>query len=30
MKVTDVIDKILQFKATTLSSSDYVINVTLV
>ena len=30
MKISDLIDKILQFKATTLCSSDYVINVALV
>ena len=30
MKIRDVIDKIIQFKATTLCGSDYVINVTLV
>ena len=30
MKIRDVSDKILQFKATTLSSSDYVVNVALV
>jgi len=30
MKIRDVIDKIVQLKATTLCGSDYVINVTLV
>jgi len=30
MKIGDVIDKKLKFKATTLCSSDYVINVALV
>ena len=30
MKIRDAIDKILQLKATTLCSSDYVINVALV
>ena len=30
MKIRDVIDKIFQFKATTLCSSDYVISVALV
>ena len=30
MKITDVIDKIIQFKATTLCGFDYVVIVTLV
>ena len=30
MQIRDVMDKILQFKANTLCSSDYVINVALV